>query len=100
MYCGIFAQDKDCEANRQLLLGNGYANRLSARQQNLTAQQLETVFSTRPVRYLLDVTIELFGEVLSILSAQRLRNEGQLRLRDNLETAVGRVEIIRETVAG
>jgi hypothetical protein len=59
------------------------------------------VFFTASVLQLRDATIEaLFEEVSSMRSIPRLYNEGQLRLRESLETAVGRVGMCCETVAG
>jgi hypothetical protein len=43
---------------------------------------------------------ELLGDVFSVESVPRLYKEEQLRLRESLETAVSRVGVSCETVAG
>jgi hypothetical protein len=45
-------------------------------------------------------TIELLEAVFSMWSVSRLYNEEPLRLRESLETAVGRVRVSCEAVAG
>jgi hypothetical protein len=90
IYCGIFAQGKNCEASRQLLLGNGSANTPVSRQQIRNTQQWSNweVFSTRSVRQLRDATLqELLGKVFPMRPVKRVYEE-QLRLRVCLETVV------------
>jgi hypothetical protein len=59
------------------------------------------VFYTLSVGRLRDgTTEELLGDVFSVRSVPSQYNEEQLRLRDSLETAVRRVGVNCETVAG
>jgi hypothetical protein len=58
------------------------------------------VFSTWFIRLLIDATRELLGEVFSMWSVSILYKDKQLRLRESLETAVRRVGVSCETVAG
>jgi hypothetical protein len=59
------------------------------------------VFSALSKRYSRDATIEeLLREVFSVRSVLRLYNDEQVLLRESLETAVRKVGVSCETVAG
>jgi hypothetical protein len=61
----------------------------------------DAVFYTRSVRLLRDAAIqELLGQLFSVPSVPRLSKGDQLLLRERVETAVRRVGVSCETVAG